>query len=155
MIHIYYVDASAFAKHYLIEPGSKWISGLLRRSTQDRFLSAELIGVEVVCAISRAEREKRIGLALRNVLAARALKETHSILQLTETSRQVLGLASQLALRHALRAYDAIHLATALRILSETLLQGLPAPVFVSADANLLAAARAEGLTAENPNEHE
>ena len=32
---------------------------------------------------------------------------------------------------------------------------GLPAPIFVSADANLLAAARAEGLAVENPNEHE
>lgn len=155
MMRIYYLDASAFAKHYLIEPGSKWISGLLKRSAQDRFLSTELIGVEVVCAIARAEREKRISVKLRNNLAARAIEETSSVLQLTETSRQILGHASHLALRHALRAYDAIHLATALRVVSETLLQGLPAPIFVTADANLLAAARAEGLTAEDPNEHE
>jgi hypothetical protein len=32
---------------------------------------------------------------------------------------------------------------------------GLPAPIFVSADENLLAAARAEGLAAEDPNAHE
>ena len=154
-MRIYYFDASAFAKHYLQEPGSRWVNELLGRTVQDRFVSTELIGVEVICAIARAEREKRIGLALRNSLAGRAIEETRSVLQLSETSRQILGLASQLALRHALRAYDAIHLATTLRILSETLMLGLPAPIFVSADGNLLLAARAEGLVVENPNEHD
>lgn len=155
MMRIYYFDASAFAKSYLKEPGSQWVNDLLKRDAQDRFVSAELIGVEIVCAIARAEREKRIGLTMRNNLAARAIEETRNMLRLTETSRQILGHASQLALRHALRAYDAIHLATALRILNETLMLSLPAPTFVSADTNLLAAARAEGLAAENPNEHE
>ncbi len=154
-MRIYYFDASGFAKHYLREPGSRWINETLKQAAQDRFVSTELISVEVICAIARAEREKRIGLTLRNSLAARALKETYSVLQLTETSRQILGHASQLALRHALRAYDAIHLATALRVLSETLVLDLPAPIFVSADENLLAAARAEGLVAENPSAHE
>ena len=155
MMRVYYFDASAFAKRYLKEPGSIWVNELLRPAVQDRFVSAELMGVEVVCAIARAEREKRIGLAMRNSLAARAIEETRSALQLTATSRQILGHASQLALRHTLRAYDAIHLATALRVLSETNVLGLPAPIFVSADANLLAAARSEGLMIENPNEHE
>lgn len=153
-MRIYYFDASAFAKHYLNEPGSRWVNGLLTRPTQDRFVSTELIGIEIVCAIARAEREKRISLTLRNSLAARALEENRSILQLTGASRPILSHASQLALRHALRAYDAIHLATALRILSETLLLSLPAPVFVAADENLLAAARAEGLAVEDPSEH-
>ena len=70
------------------------------------------------------------------------------------TSRRILGHASQLALRYPLRAYDAIHLATALEFERDSDV-GLPAPIFVSADTNLLAAARAEGLAVENPNEHE
>ncbi len=154
-MRIYYFDASAFAKHYLREPGSRWVDETLNQAAQDRFVSSELTGVEVICAIARAEREKRIGLALRNSLAARAIEETRNTLRLTGVSRQILSQASQLALRHALRAYDAIHLATALRILNEALPSGLPAPIFVSADENLLAAARAEGLATENPNEHE
>lgn len=154
-MRIYYFDASAFAKHYLREPGNRWVDETLNRAAQDRFVSSELTGVEVICAIARAEREKRIGLALRNSLAARAIEETRNTLRLTRVSRQILSQASQLALRHALRAYDAIHLATALQILSEALPSGLPAPIFVSADENLLAAARAEGLAAENPNAHE
>jgi len=59
-MRVYYLDASAFAKHYLAEPGSVWINELISRSFQDRFVSAELVSVEVVCAIARAEREERI-----------------------------------------------------------------------------------------------
>jgi predicted nucleic acid-binding protein len=153
-MHIYYLDASAFAKHYLIEPGSRWINELLQRTTSDRFVSSELATVEVVSAIARAEREKRIGVSLRNSLAAHSLEEARRVAGLVGLSQQILGHASQLVLRYPLRAYDAAHLATALRILGESLLLGLPAPIFVSADENLLAAARAEGLVAENPNEH-
>lgn len=153
-MRIYYLDASAFVKHYLAEPGSAWINEIISQSTQDRFVSAELVSVEVVCAIARAEREERISTRLRNRLAARSLEETRTRVELTLISRQILGHASQLALRHALRAYDAIHLASALRVLKGSLLLGLPALIFVSADTNLLSAARAEGVTTENPNDH-
>ena len=153
-MRVYYLDASAFVKHYLAEPGSAWINEIISQSAQDRFVSAELVSVEVVCAIARAEREERISIRLRDRLAARSLEETRTKVELTVISRQILGHASQLALRHALRAYDAIHLATTLRVLNGSLLRGLPAPIFVSADTNLLAAARAEGVTTENPNDH-
>jgi predicted nucleic acid-binding protein len=50
--------------------------------------------------------------------------------------------------------YDAVQLASAM-ILNRTLLtHELPALVFVSADDNLLTAARNEGLFIENPNWH-
>ena len=154
-MRIYYLDTSAFAKRYLAGRGSSWINELFGQSAQDRFVSAELISVEVVCAIARAEREARISTRLRNSLAARSLEETRTKLELAVASRQIFGHASQLALRHALRAYDAIHLATALQVLNRSLALGLPAPIFVSADADLRAAAQAEGLMVENPSEHE
>lgn len=154
-MHSYYLDASALAKHYLIEPGSRWIEELLQRTTSDRFVSTELATIEVVSAVARAEREKRISVSLRNGLAARLLEEARRVVGLASPSQQILSHASQLVLRYPLRAYDAVHLATALQIRGESLLSGLPAPIFVSADGNLLAAARAEGLVAEDPNEHE
>jgi hypothetical protein len=50
--------------------------------------------------------------------------------------------------------YDAVQLATAL-VANETLAAaGLPSLTFVAADDDLVAAARAEGLDAENPNHH-
>jgi predicted nucleic acid-binding protein len=55
--------------------------------------------------------------------------------------------------QHRLRGYDAIHLACALS-LNATLTAGNAAElIFVAADANLLAAAQAEGLATENPTE--
>jgi predicted nucleic acid-binding protein len=154
-MQIYYLDASALAKHYLSEPGSRWISDLLQRRTSDRFVSAELVTLEVVSAIARAQRERRISIPARNGLAARALEEARHTMRLVSPSQPILGYANQLVLRYPLRAYDAVHLATAIRLLGESSSLTLPSPVFVSADANLLAAARAEGLMAENPSEHE
>ena len=43
---------------------------------------------------------------------------------------------------------------TALLAHEQYLAAGLPVLTFVSADADLLVAARAEGLSAENPNDH-
>jgi len=56
--------------------------------------------------------------------------------------------------RQKLRGYDAVHLAGAL-FLQETLLRhGLPAPVLLSADQELLASAQAEGLMTDDPSAH-
>jgi hypothetical protein len=51
-------------------------------------------------------------------------------------------------------SYDAIHLATALALRDELQAARQPAPVFVAAGSNLCTAARAEGLAADNPNDH-
>lgn len=55
---------------------------------------------------------------------------------------------------HRLRGYDAIHLATALTVNAALTAANLPPLIFVAADDDLLAAARAEGLATENPNYH-
>jgi hypothetical protein len=47
-----------------------------------------------------------------------------------------------------------VQLATALVVNRALLANGLPALVFVSADDNLAAIARAEGLAVDNPNWH-
>ena len=151
----YYLDASALAKRYLREPGSRWIMNLLARSGPDSFSSLELIAVEVVCALGRAQREKRIGRAKCDRLANLFLSESNTLLDLTPVSAYILQQANQLALRYPLRAYDAMHLSAALDLRADLVEIGLPAPIFVTADANLLAAARAEGLVAEDPNAHE
>jgi hypothetical protein len=53
-----------------------------------------------------------------------------------------------------LRGYDAIHLACALSLNATLTAGNATALIFVAADANLLAAAQAEGLATENPNDH-
>jgi predicted nucleic acid-binding protein len=56
--------------------------------------------------------------------------------------------------RHPLRAYDAIQLASASIVNQALMAHGLPTLIFVTADDRLIAAARGEGVTAENPNWH-
>jgi predicted nucleic acid-binding protein len=151
----YYLDASALVKYYLLEAGSRWISDLLDYSLFDRFFSIELITVEVMSALSRAQREKRIGLNLREKLSNRVWADARTKPEVIGVRSSIVDRAAQLSLMVPLRAYDAMHLSAALELGLKLTAAGLPAPIFVSADANLLAAARAEGLMAENPNEHE
>jgi uncharacterized protein len=151
----YYLDASAVVKRYLQESGSRWVTGLWKRTAEVSLFSGELVDVEVVCALSRAERAGRIGLNRRNKSASLFLLEAQQVLDRMSVTAEILRIAHRLALRHPLRAYDAVHLATALHLAERLSRINLSAPAFVSADGNLLAAARAEGLIALDPNEHE
>jgi hypothetical protein len=56
--------------------------------------------------------------------------------------------------KHALRGYDAVQLAAALAIHEKRIAEGLPVLTLVSAAAELNAAALAEGLAVEDPNNH-
>jgi uncharacterized protein len=56
--------------------------------------------------------------------------------------------------RHRLRGYDAAQLATALAVDHALSAASLPGIIFVSADTDLIAAARAEGLPSDDPNIH-
>lgn len=66
----------------------------------------------------------------------------------------VVDSASGLLECHPLRAYDAIHLATALSAQQFLADQNYPALTFLSADDRLNQAATAEGLAVDNPNAH-
>ena len=151
----YYLDASALVKRYLEESGSRWLRELLDQSDRHSFAGTELIAVEVVCALTRAERDHRVSRSRRDKLTNLFLAEVEALLEAVPVSDSILQRANQLALRYPLRAYDAMHLATALTLAERMYGLNLPIPGFVSADANLLTAARAEGLVAENPNDHE
>jgi len=56
--------------------------------------------------------------------------------------------------KHPLRAYDAVQLAVALTVNSESLRLGMPAVILVSADNGLNNAAVAEGLGLEDPRSY-
>lgn len=154
-MNAYYLDASALVKYYLLESGSQWINELLEHSLFDRFFGIELITVEIMSAINRAQREKRIGQALKEKLTNRVWADARTKPEIIRVHSSIVDRAIQLTLTHPLRAYDAVHLSAALELRLTLTQAGLPAPIFVSADENLLAAARAEGLAAENPGAHE
>jgi predicted nucleic acid-binding protein len=62
--------------------------------------------------------------------------------------------ATALCRTHALRAYDAVQLASALVVNDDALAYGTGPILFVSADTALLAAAAIEGLLVDNPLAH-
>jgi predicted nucleic acid-binding protein len=79
------------------------------------------------------------------------LRQRYTVVPATD---ETIELALTLTQRQPLRAYDAVQLAAALILNRSLLANRLPALTFVSADNALCAAARAEELSAENPNEH-
>jgi predicted nucleic acid-binding protein len=72
--------------------------------------------------------------------------------ELATINRFIIDRAVILTQNNKLRGYDAVQLATALTANAALTAAGLSSLTFVAADDDLVAAARAEGLTAENPN---
>jgi predicted nucleic acid-binding protein len=149
----YYLDASALVKRYLPESGTGWINELMQAG-DDMLFSSDLALVEVISALSRAQREKRVSLGHRDRLINQAHVDMQQWLKGIPPSRLVVRSAGELVVTRALRAYDAIHLATALELANDLARLGVAAPTFISADEELLAAARTTGLQTDNPNDH-
>jgi len=71
-----------------------------------------------------------------------------------EVQRETVELAMDLTQRHPLRARDAIHLTTTLQLDQALRVATGAGMIFISADGQLCRTAEAEGLKAENPNDH-
>ena len=150
----YHFDASAIVKRYVDEVGSGWVRAVVDASAGNVISIADVTRAEVVSAITRRGREG----TLDAEMAAESLRtfEADSAIQyrVVPTDYAIVSRAVDLLQQHPLRAYDAIQLATVVHANQSLLRYGLPLLVFVSADDDLLAAAGAEGLAAENPNQH-
>ena len=156
----YYLDASALVKYYVPERGSRWVIDLLNSGGPDGnwtrvAVTTLLSNVEGVCAIERAIRMGRLDTASRDIARRRLLTDMRHRYRILGVDSELVLRASELAEAYPLRAYDAIHLATALFLNAWLAQERLPPCVLVSADRDLLVAAQAEGLVVENPNEYE
>jgi len=152
---IYYLDSSALVKRYVTEPGSAWVSDMAVPAAGHTIVVADITRVEVAAALAACERAPN-GLSRRerddavDVL----LKHCDAEYQVASLNRTIIGLAVDLTQHHRLRGYDAVQLATALTVHESLLAAGLLDLTFVAADDDLVGAARAEGLAADNPNHH-
>ena len=146
---IYFLDTSALAKRYLTERGSSRIRRLLERKDH-MFYQAFLTPLEVASALYRRQRSQEISQEELSFLLRAYVSHSHQDYLLIPYSDALMDRASALVARYALRALDAVQLASAL-----VLRDALPAePLslsFLSADDRLLDAARQEHLEAENP----
>lgn len=136
---ILYLDTSALVKRYVTEPGADLVAQAIA--------GAEVVGSSVVC---RAEMAAALAKAVRmNALpaanAAAALRVFRSEwprLVRVQASEAVIAQADSLAWELGLRGYDAVHLASALRLrdaMGETV-------AFATFDKRLWQAASEQGL---------
>ncbi len=149
----YYLDASALVKRYADEPGSAWIRQITEHGAQNTILLAEVSLAEVAAALAAKHRAPGgITQQQRDRALSRFLQDCEGFLILP-VDRLVIDRAVELTQNYRLRGYDAIQLATAL-VTSDLLeLQSLSPLGFVASDHDLLAAAAAENLPADNPLE--
>lgn len=150
-----FFDSSALVKRYLSEVGSTWVNRETGLGNGNLIVVAEVTRVEVAAAIAgrhratggvtRDERDASVNLLLEHFNTEYQVAPPDAVV-----IRDAVGLTQQ----HRLRGYDAVQLATALIVNLGYLAAGLDPITFVAADNDLLAAAAAEGLAPENPNDY-
>jgi len=157
---VYYFDASALVKYYVLEPGTTWVRGIIDavnpRSGQPLHLVtiAEATVAEGAAAFAILYRTQRLSRHARDAvfraLMADIVAQHYHVITVLPTDFHG---AAHLTQRYPLKAYDAVQLAVALRyarILPPRKLR----PTFISGDGTLLTAAQAEGLPTDNPFDH-
>lgn len=137
---IAYFDTSAIVPLLIDEPSTErcrahWLNA-------DRLVAVALALVEARAALAMAARMGRITAAQLGAAADR-LPGLLDQAELVSVDDDLLESAADLAEAHALRAYDAVHLAAAMRV-------RLPGVVVVAGDTTLLTAATAEELSTVN-----
>jgi len=155
---LYYFDASALVKQYVQEPGSTWIRQLIDRVSPDKeqvntVFIAEINIVEVAAALAILARTNKISLRDRNIAYQRFMDDTAHLYQIISMETGDFHSAAHLTQHHPLKAYDAVHLAVALRHHHALARYELDL-IFVSGDRQQLEAAAAEGLATDNPFDH-
>ena len=151
---VLYSDTSALSKRYIAETGSAWLKALVDPATRNDVYTVILTAVEITAAITRRERGRSLTPQVAAQARADFAADLNTDYQIVEVDDALINSAMRLAEKHGLRGYDAVQLAAGVETNRLYVTAGLPPILFVSADTELNAAARAEGLLVENPNDH-
>jgi predicted nucleic acid-binding protein len=150
----FFFDTSALVKRHVTEIGSGWVRARTAAKSGHTLYIAGITAVEMTSAITRRQRGGSLSAAQGGAIYGhfrRHLAQRYVVLEITPA---LVAAAVLLARSHGLRAYDAVQLAAALDIERSHRQAGLPPITLVSADRELNAAARAEGLVIDDPNNH-
>lgn len=140
-----YLDTSALVKRYVREEGTEVVQALFS-SGEVVFVSSRATWAECLAALVRRHRAGDLG---ADVLAARLddAEDDLAGFALVDVDELLTSALRRIAETHALRGYDSIHLASALRVAGS-----LPgAWTFVCSDQDLCDAAHAEGFEVLDP----
>ena len=136
---ITYVDTSVLIKIIIDEAGSEQAE--LIWDVADELATARILYAEARAALAAGARSGRLT-AGNHGKAVAGLETLWTQMTIAEITDGLVRRAADLAEEHALRGYDAVHLAAALLV---------GADVLTSADAQLCAAALNAGLHVANP----
>jgi predicted nucleic acid-binding protein len=134
-----YLDTSALIKRFVNEEGSPLVRSLVQG--KEAVATAKIAYAEVYAGLTRKLREDNLPKA-QYALACRQFESDWPAYLRVELEDDILLLARDLIQRRPLRGFDAVHLASALRLklaLGEAI-------TFAAADERLLKAAEAESL---------
>ena len=149
----FFLDSSSLVKPYIREIGTELVKEMVEPENGNTILIAHIAQVEVAAAISRRSKSGSVKLPdAENALAAFRFDLTNRYLTVDITT-ELLDFAMSLAIKHALRGYDAVQLAAAIEANSELMASGMSALMLISADRELNEAATAEGILFEDPND--
>ncbi len=150
-MNLYFLDATVFAKLFVREPGTAALIELMEKVEDNRKLISAVTPLEVHAALRRQERSGAI-LGSDALAAFDALRLEAARMVQQPVNPAVLESARQIVDRTALRWPAALQLGTAL--VSRQMFHGTPI-TFVSSSAELLSAARSEGLDTLDPAQKE
>jgi len=136
---ILYLDTSALVKRYFREPFSEGI--VSRWGSAAHLVTSFVAYAETMAALHRKKREANVAEDLFRRITEQFHEDWQSFVRV-EVNVGLEPYIHEVFERHALRGFDAIHLASAL-LIRERLPREL---VFACFDAGLLRAARGEGL---------
>jgi len=132
---VLYLDSSALAKLYLVEPESRSVEKMLHDNSP-WIVTSRVTYAEMFSVLARCQRDRRITPASYQTQKKSFLSDWNTF-HIVELTAAVLSDAGRQIERHALRGFDAIHLCSALWI---------GQPLFACFDDRLRNAAVAEGL---------
>ena len=144
-----FFDTSALVRRYDdTEPGAARVQALCDPAAGNLILISRIASVEMASALNSKLRSGTIDVFRRNERWTVFLSHRHRQYRNQPLDVATLAEAEQLTFRHSLRAYDAVHLSTALQvalIMQETVGDFR----FCTADRRQAGAATAEGLEVE------
>lgn len=150
----YFFDSSALVKRYAKEVGTSWVFSLVKPFAGNHLYIARITAVELISALTRRERARRLSGSAVAKAIARFEREFQNRYTTIEVTARLVAAAMKLARSHALRGYDAVQLASAIEVHQARVAAGASPLTIISADDPLNAAAIVEGLLVENPNNH-
>ncbi len=150
----FYLDASALVKRYITEAGTAWVEAICADEAGHAIATAQIGLVEVAAAFAAKQRGHFITSAEYDQALANLIYDAQQRYKLVGVDQTMVNSGIQLTRRQKLRGYDAIHLACALALNAPLVAKGLSPLTFACADNDLLAAATAEGLSTDNPNNY-